>query len=210
MESEADCLHAAMRKPSALAVAALAVAIGVLVATSPAGVTPAVAPPGSPTSMLPPWPIFRVAIAVNEFFEAAAWATRPPPVQVKSLATAYWQSEIAYSLTHSGIIDAVGTAGQSCAAVAKALGLVEPNTCRMMSAGEGVRLLAAKGDVYSLTPAGDMLRSDHPSSMRDFMLMINEETKFAWRAAGTTALQSGRCGFKEAFGEGDEFWVRLR
>jgi len=65
--------------------------------------------------MLPPWPIFRVAIALNEFFEAAAVATRPPPVQVKSLATAYWQSEISYSLTKSGVIDAIGakTAGQT-------------------------------------------------------------------------------------------------
>ena len=133
-----------------------------------------------------------MAIAVNEFFEAAAWATRPPPVQVKSLATAYWQSEIAYSITKSGIIDAVGTKGATCVAVATSLGLVEKNCCRMMIAGEGIRLLAAKDGAFMLTPAGDMLRSDHPSSARDFMLMINEESKHAWRAAGTDALTTGQ------------------
>ena len=82
--------------------AALVGAAAVLIGTSPSGVTPPTVPPGSTTVFLPPWPIFRVAISLNEFFEAAAWATRPPPVQVKSLATAYWQSEIAYSLTKNG------------------------------------------------------------------------------------------------------------
>ena len=37
-----------------------------------------------------------MALATGEdhMEEAAAVATRPPPVQVKTLATAYWQSEI--------------------------------------------------------------------------------------------------------------------
>ena len=72
--------------------------------------------------------------------------------------------------------------------------------------GEGIKLLStdAQGK-YSLTPAGDMLRSDHPGSLRSFMLMINEETTKAWRAAGTKSLSSGQSGFKEAFGK--EWWA---
>ena len=186
-------------------VAALAVAIGVLVASSPSGVAPPVVPDGSATNQLPPWPVFRVAIALNEFFEAAAWATRPPAVQVKSLGTAYWQSEIAYSLTKSGIIDTVGTTGATCAAVASSKNLVHDFCCRMMSAGEGLKLLTRAVDgTYTLTPAGDLLRSSHPSSLRAFMLMINEETNSAWRAVGTDSLRTGVSGFKQHFG--NEFW----
>ena len=188
-------------------VALVAVLVGYLIGTSPAGVTPPTTPPGSPTGMLPPWPIFRVAIALNEFFEAAAVATRPPPVQVKTLATAYWQSEISYSLTKSGAIDEVGAeGGVACEDVAAKLKLVPDFLCRMMRAGEGIKLLStdAQGK-YSLTPAGDMLRSDHPGSLRSFMLMINEETTKAWRAAGTKSLSSGQSGFKEAFGK--EWWA---
>ena len=37
------------------------------------------------------------------------------------------------------------------------------------------------------------------------MLMINEETKDAWRAVGTKSLSSGLSGFKAAFGK--EFWA---
>ena len=190
-----------------IVVALVAVLVGYLIGTSPAGVTPPTTPPGSPTGMLPPWPIFRVAITLNEFFEAAAVATRPPPVQVKTLATAYWQSEISYSLTKSGAIDAVGAeGGVACEDVAAKLKLVPDFLCRMMRAGEGIKLLStdAQGK-YSLTPAGDMLRSDHPGSLRSFMLMINEETTKAWRAAGTKSLSSGQSGFKEAFGK--EWWA---
>ena len=189
-----------------IVVALVAVLVGYLIGTSPAGVTPPTTPPGSPTGMLPPWPIFRVAIALNEFFEAAAVATRPPPVQVKTLATAYWQSEISYSLTKSGAIDAVGEGGVACEDVAAKLKLVPDFLCRMMRAGEGIKLLStdAQGK-YSLTPAGHMLRSDHPGSLRSFMLMINEETTKAWRAAGTKSLSSGQSGFKEAFGK--EWWA---
>jgi len=188
-------------------VGCIAIGVGVLIGTSPPGVTPPTIPPGSSAGMLPPWPIFRVAIALNEFFEAAAVATRPPPVQVKSLATAYWQSEISYSLTKSGVIDAIGakTAGQTCGGVASELGLNKDFLCRMMRAGEGVKLLSVNAEgTYTLTPAGELLKSDHPGSLRAFMLMINEESKESWRAAGTKSLKQGVSGFKAAFGT--EFW----
>ena len=80
--------------------------VAILIGTSPTGVTPPNIPPHSTTTMLPPWPIFRVAIALNEFFEAAAWATRPPPVQVKSLATcAQTLSFEPLLLNHSSLTD---------------------------------------------------------------------------------------------------------
>jgi len=178
-----------------------------LVTLQPGGVSTPYTPPGSPTANLPPWPIFRVAVALNGFFEAAAIATRPPPVHVKTLATSYWQSEIAYSLTKSGIIDAVGAVagGSTCGAIAEKLSLVEDFTCRMMAAGSSLRLLSASSaGIYTLAGAGNLLQSDHPGSLRSFMLMINEESKDAWRAAGTKSLETGASGFKERFGK--EFW----
>jgi len=195
----------ALMRPVSYVGCGVAALIGILVVTSPSGVSPAHTPTGSTTSLLPPWPIFRVAIALNEFFEAAAVATRPPPVQVKALATAYWQSEVSYSLTKSGIIDALGAESATCAATAKKLGLVEDFACRMMSAGASLKLLSATPTgVYTLSDAGDLLRTDHPGSLRSFMLMINEESKESWRAAGTKSLETGTSGFKQHFGS--EFW----
>jgi predicted O-methyltransferase YrrM len=191
---------------SVLVVAVFVGLIGVLVGTSPSGVTPPLMPSDSTVGMLPPWPIFRVAIAVNEFFEAAAWATRPPPVQIKSLATAYWQTEVSYSLTASGVIDAIGEkGGVSCTEVAARLSLKQDFLCRMMAAGVGIKLMSVDKDgLYSLTDASQLLRKDHPGSLRSFMLMINEEAKFAWRAVGTDSQKSGVSGFKAHFGQ--EWW----
>ena len=129
---------------------------------------------------------------------------------MKSLATAYWQSEVTYSLTKMGFFDAVGKAGAegvgvSCKEVASGLSLDEDFACRMMLAGEGIKLLTRQGEgSFSLTPAGDMIRSNHPASLRSVVLMLNEETRDAWRKVGTASLESGVSGFKEEFGE--EFW----
>ena len=186
-----------------IVVALVAVPVGYLIGTSPAGHAAHDAAGQSHGNAPAVAHISRFAIALNEFFEAAAVATRPPPVQVKTLATAYWQSEISYSLTKSGAIDAVGVEGSvACEDVAAKLKLVPDFLCRMMRAGEGIKLLStdAQGK-YSLTAAGDMLRSDHPASIRSCMLMIHEETKDAWRAVGTKSLSSGLSGFKAAFGK---------
>lgn len=102
------------------------------------------------------------------------------------------------------MIDAIGGGSVACSAVAKKLSLVEEFTCRMMSAGEGIKLLLSSDGKYSLTPAGALLRTDHPGSLRSFMLMINEESKDAWRAAATDSLRTGASGFQQAFGA--EFW----
>ena len=135
-----------------------------------------------------------------------------PCANAQGLATAYWQSEVAYSLTHSGIIDAVGEAaaagGIDCTAVSKQLTLHADFTCRMMRAGESLKLLSLAPDggaKYTLTGAGELLTTTHPGSLRSFMLMINEESKHAWRAVGTGALKSGQSGFSSHFGK--EFWA---
>jgi predicted O-methyltransferase YrrM len=132
--------------------------------------------------------------------------SRPLVICSPPTSRAYWQSEIAYSLTVNNVFDTVGVKGEMlCTDVATALDLKVDFLCRMMSAGVGIKLLSlSDAGRYSLTPAGDMLRADHPGSLRAFMLMINEETKDAWRAAGTASLKTGVSGFKERYGV--EFW----
>ncbi|KAL1528236.1 hypothetical protein AB1Y20_009594 [Prymnesium parvum] len=183
----------------------LALAVGCLIAaTCPPGADPPHYPPTSTAAGVPPWPLFYIVVALNNFFETMAAATRPPLSQVLSLSSAYWQSDVAYALTLHGVFDLIGTGSMSCVEVSKRLSLHEPFTCRMMRAGEAIGLLVPHEKAYSLSPAGDLLRSEHPHSMRAFMLMINEESREAFRTAGTKSLKSGVSGFKERYGE--EFW----
>ena len=69
-------------------------AILVLIATSPNGVTPPHIPDGSFTGLIPPWPVFKVAVKINSFFATAARVTTPPDVAALELATAWWKSEV--------------------------------------------------------------------------------------------------------------------
>ena len=82
------------------------------------GITPPMIPDKSPTKIIPPWFIFKPAVAVNEFFIKMAQITTPPNVQVINLATSYWKSEILYTLVKMGIIDAVSLKSSTCTDVA--------------------------------------------------------------------------------------------
>ena len=121
------------------------------------------------------------------------------------MATAYWRSEVLYALTKNGIIDAIGKEPMTCDSVATKLKLDPFFVCEYMQAGEKLGILSEKSDgLYDLTEAGAIVQSNVPGSLRDMVLMINEETTQAWRAAGTKSMHSGESGFKEAFGK--ELW----
>jgi len=185
-------------------VVVVAVFVGYLIGSSPTSKTPMFMPEGSVAQTLPPWPIFRVAVAVNDFFVAAARLTTPPPVRAKNLATAYWDSEVIHSLTKTGVFDTIYAAGgtASCASVASKLELVEPFLCRVMRAGVGLGVLDEKQGDFSLSALGDYFRSDHPMSQRAFTLMINDYYQAnSWRAALTDGLKSGKGGMEQYYGE---------
>ena len=80
-----------------IVVALVAVLVGYLIGTSPAGVTPPTTPPGSPTAC-PAVAHISIRHRHERVLRGGA-SGHCPPVQVVNLATAYWQSEISYSLT---------------------------------------------------------------------------------------------------------------
>merc|ERR1719265_541897 len=46
-----------------------------------------------------------------------------------------------------------------------------------------------------------MLRTDHPASQRAFVMMVNEESRHAWRTGLTTSMKSGVAGFEQHYGD---------
>jgi ubiquinone/menaquinone biosynthesis C-methylase UbiE len=188
----------------------IAIIIGSILLGGKGGVTPPKIPLNSPTKIIPPWAIFKPAVALNELFIKLARLTTPPNVQVIQMATAYWKSEILYTLVKQGIIDAVSspTTKRSCEDVAALLNLKSMPTCEYMKAGAKMDILSfdPSDKTYSLTQVGKLVQSDIDAGgiLKDFTLMINEETRDAWRMAGMKTIKSGVSGFKEAFKE--EWW----
>ena len=167
------------------------------------------------TNMGPNLLCFKVLVATNDIFASLTFFTTPPPVHIMNLATAYQQSEIAYALTKSGIIDALSSFSSptptSCTSIAAELSLDPEFTCRVMSAGTSstinlLKLSSTSPPSFTLTPSGELLTSAHPSSSRNKILMLNEETKVAWHELHNS-LKSGKSGFVES--TGGNFWSHL-
>jgi len=188
----------------------IAVTIGVSIVITFMSAGPSFVPPESPTSLVPPWFAFNIGCKLHEFFSFLAFATQPPDAYIIDLSTSYWNSEVAYALTKNKILDRVeketasgGTV--SCEKVAEKLELQAFVVCRYMETGMHLHLLEKDADAkgYSLTPHGALLTDS--GYLRDFMLMINEETKDAWRAVTTDLMKDGpkpkrNNGFEIAYG----------
>ena len=191
---------------TSLPVLALAVLVGYLAGTSPVGISPAHIPGASPLQQVPPWPVFRAAVFVNDLFRGAAEATTLPKIRVLDMATARFQSQVIHILTKNEVFDAVHDAPLSCGAAAAKLRLHEPFLCRLMDAGTSLGLLSKADDKFATTDVSRLLLRDAEGSLKSFVEMINNPYQHpAWDAIGTgSALRSGAGGFETAYGM--SFW----
>ena len=157
-----------------LPVLALAVLVGYMIGTSPPGVNPPLVPGTSPINTeVPPWPVFRIAVGLNDMLRMATEATTLPKIRVLDMATARFQSQVIYTLTKNNVFDAVHAAPLTCKATAAQLKLHEPFLCRLMDAGTTLGLLSKSDGKYGTTDAGALIVKDAPSSMKSFVEMIN-------------------------------------
>jgi hypothetical protein len=164
-------------------------------------VVPPHVPEDSPTALIPPWFAFKIGCKLHEVFKFLAFATTPPDAYVIDLSTAYWNSEVTYALVYNKILDAVQAEGSpvSCETTASKLDLQAFVVCRYMESGKNINLLAKDPSTnkFSLTPHGSLLTAS--GGLRDFALMINGETRHAWRAAGTQLIKQGEGEFNSGF-----------
>ena len=191
---------------TSLPVLAIAVLVGYMAGTSPGGVSPPLVPRASPLAEVPPWPIFRIAVGLNDMLRGAAEATTLPKVRVFDLATARFQSQVIHILTKNDVFDAVSAAPLTCSATAAQLKLHEPFLCRLMDAGTTLGLLSKSDGKFTTTDTSALLLRDAVGSMKSFVEMINNEYQHgAWDAIGTGgSLRTGKGGFEVA--HGTTFW----
>jgi len=192
---------------STLPVLALAVLVGYMIGTSPVSINPPLVPGASLLGEVPPWPVFRIAVGLNDMLRTATEATTLPKIRVLDLATARFQSQVIHVLTKNNVFDAVHAAPLTCSSTASALKLHEPFVCRLMDAGTTLGLLVKSGDgKYGTTDASALLVRDAPGSMKSFVEMINNPYQHpAWDAIGIgESLRTGKGGFEAAHGK--TFW----
>jgi hypothetical protein len=138
--------------------------------------------------------------------------TPPPPDAVVFQAiTAFMVSRSLSAVAELGVADHLRDRSLSASDLARAVGANERFLFRVM------RLLVSAGlfaepspGTYALTPSSELLRSDHPNSLRDLTAMITSESH--WRAWGelTDAIRTGTSGSCLAFGTDAFSWFQRK
>ena len=99
-----------------------------------------------------------------------------------------------------GIADKLVAGSRSAGELAQECGVLERPLYRMLRAlsGEGIFFEDREGR-FALTPMGELLRSDHPQSLRDWALFIADFSYRAWMEL-LYSLKSGEPAFAKVFG----------
>jgi hypothetical protein len=106
-----------------------------------------------------------------------------PGAKVLDLIFGRWRSQIVYAGVALGIFDSLGPTPRSAGEVAKTLELDPALTYRLMRALGSLELLREEpAREFSLTPAGHLLRRDHPQTLRGVTLLEEGPAHYAiWK-----------------------------
>ncbi|HSS97581.1 MAG TPA: hypothetical protein VLK33_11150, partial [Terriglobales bacterium] len=115
-------------------------------------------------------------LSVNEEVKAGSQTQQPDPVQqLMQIATAYVPNAALWVVAELNVADLLAKGTQPVAELAKKTNTNEDALYRTL------RLLAMTGIFtetqprsFALTPSAELLRTDHPQSMRDMVLWIGD------------------------------------
>ena len=113
-----------------------------------------------------------------------------------------WRSQTLYAGIRLGVFEVVGPERKNADQVAAELRLDPALSYRLLRALAALRVLREHdGRAFSVTPAGEMLRSDHPRSMRDaFLNREGPEHTAIWKHLPDIVRDGQQNGFIREFG----------
>lgn len=118
-----------------------------------------------------------------------------------NLISGYWVSQLLFTVAKLGVADTLARGPLKPEAIARRVGAHAPYLRRIMRALASLGVFAedASGR-FRLTPLAQMLRSNHPGSLRDFILMIIDD--YNWQAWGALSevIKTGASPFEHVHG----------
>jgi hypothetical protein len=127
----------------------------------------------------------------------------PAPQEiVLDLLYARWRGQTAHAGAELGVFDAVDWVPRPAAEIARQLGLDPALGLRLLRALGALGLLDEHaGDRFAVTEAGELLRADHPASMRDALLLREgPEHTAIWKHLPAMIRDGRQDGFVREFG----------
>lgn len=126
---------------------------------------------------------------------------------IQELSAGYFASRCLHAVAELGVADAIGDEPMRIEALAAATKSNPDALSRVLRLLETHGVFNIKDGLVSQTPASTLLRSDHPTSMRDFSRMFG--LTLNWRSAELLldTIRTGEAAAPRAFEGG--FWSRL-
>jgi SAM-dependent methyltransferase len=126
---------------------------------------------------------------------------RPAAIDsLRGLITGYWASQLIFVAAKLNLADVLATGPMKAEAIAKEVGAHGPSLYRILRTLAGIGIFAedSKGR-FKLTPMAQFLRSDHPTSLLDYVLMIVDD--YNWQAWGDLmhTAKTGETAFEHVF-----------
>jgi hypothetical protein len=134
-----------------------------------------------------------------------------PQEIVLDLLYGRWRSQTAHAGAVLGIFDAIDWVPRTTAEIARELALDETLARRLLRALRALGLLEMHaGDRFTLSEAGELLRADHPLSMRDALLLREgPEHNAIWKHLPAMVRDGRQDGFVREYGTtGFEYGAR--
>ncbi len=125
-----------------------------------------------------------------------------PRQSVMDILFGRWRSQILYAGVRLGVFDALGAGAKTADDVASELHLSRPHTYRLLRALASLGLLSEdRNRSFSLTASGELLRADHPQSLRGITLLEEGPEHYAvWKHLCAIVREGGADGFVREFG----------
>ncbi len=113
-----------------------------------------------------------------------------------------WRSQILYTGVKLGIFESLGTVPKHVCEIARELSLDASLSYRLLRALASMGFLNEKeGQTFSITPLGELVRSDHPQTLRGVILLEESPQHYAiWKHLADMVKDGKQDGFMREFG----------
>lgn len=127
----------------------------------------------------------------------------PPPFRLMTLITGHWVAAAIYAAARLGLADQLKQGPRSSDDIASACGAHGPSVYRLLRALSTLGVFEeTREKTFRLTEIGDLLRVDHPQSMRSMALFQGAPPH--WKSWGNFlhSVQTGTSAFEHIHGQG--------
>jgi hypothetical protein len=120
--------------------------------------------------------------------------------QLMAMASGAWVAQMIHVAAELGLADALAHGEQPLDRLAQGCGADPASLFRLLRGLASVGVFAeTRPEHFSLTPLAELLRSDHPQSLRQFARLVGDEHYLSW-AGLLDCVRSGESGFRKRYG----------